>query len=223
MADREIGDPWEDPHSEAQRLIEENRKLAKDLLARRVEFNRVEELWQKVIAPSRTAEDCVTLGESLHRQNCEFWIKLALLNLRQFHKARGIEKPRLSALLRIAVLRLLLASCRQDRAEIETELQKTHDAFSHGAAVEAVDDAKGFLSVWSTGEVVPATPHMTRQQLVAAVEDIPGMSGPSISRAIRKGRISIEEPIDEMVRFHHRDSKIQRTILDACADFLKSQ
>jgi hypothetical protein len=218
-----MDDPWAHPHSAAKKLQSERHRLAGRLIARRVETLRVEHLWSSVIAPSRTIDDCVALGAELHKARCEKWIDFALLDLICFGRANEISSPGLEVLTRVAVLNLLRACCSKKPAKIGSELSKTKEVFSGQAVVDAIDTAKGFLCDFLTGVRVPSTPYMSRQQLIAALKGIKGMSEPSISRAINKTKaILVEEQIGENARFRHVDRETHLKILWACVDFLKS-
>jgi hypothetical protein len=218
-----MDDPWEDPHSAAKLLQAERQRLSGELTAKRVESRRIEDLWRNVIADTRTVDDCLALGVELHKTNCEKWIDWLLLDLKCYGKACGIDKPGLEVLLRVAVLKLLLAACSTNRADIESEMSKTREHFSGAALVDAIDTAKVAISDFVSGARVPATPHLSRQELIAALKGIKGMSEPSISRAINKTKtIVVEEQIGEKARFRHVDRTIHIKILWACVDFLKS-
>jgi len=160
----------------------------------------------------------MALGAELSKRRYDFWIELMLLTVRREHEARKLDRPSHRAVRERAVGQLILAACRgEEIGELLTRMRSHVYDTTFSAAIEAM---RVTISTWIGTKQYPATPHMTRQELVTACKKIHGMSAPSISRAIQKGRITTGDQIDEFVRFSHADPEIQLQILSACLKFL---
>ena len=214
-------DPWDDPIEEIKLVREAQLRRREESTARRVEYDRLEQLWEQAGTLSAAPQTFLALGEQLHKRGYEFWIELTLLIVRRAHDVRKLDRPNERAAHQRAVGQFLLAACRgEDIADLLAKMRlHLHDS-SFNDLVEGVHAS---VSMWIGTKNYPATPHMTRQELVAACKSIPGMSNPSIGRAMHSGKITTEDPIGEFSRFSHADPETQMKILSACMEFLSPE
>jgi hypothetical protein len=214
-------DPWDDPIEEIRRVREDDERRRAESAARSQEYARFQFLLERAGLLTASLEEFAALGEQLRNRGYEFWIEFSLLVVRREHEVRKLARPGRDAARQRAVGQFILAACRGE--ELGERLARLRSHVHEGTISDLIEAMHSTISTWMGTKNYPPTPHMTRQELVAACKNIRGMSNPSIGRAIEKGRITTREPIGEFVRFEHKDAKIHRDILSACMTFLSTE
>jgi hypothetical protein len=222
MADQEIGDPWSDPLSELERMQQEVEESELAHVDRESASINYDALWKDVQADSRTDFAVLSLGAELSRRGYDSWIPLWLLILRRDHEARRRTSVSDEGLRLITVLNLLRAACQGDRDSVRTDLNRAHSVAVPFVWSSTFTEARNWITLWGNSRQYPATPLMTRQELIAATAGgiVPGLSKANLSRDISKNRrIIIYEQVRGMARFQHVDAERQLAILKATVQF----
>jgi hypothetical protein len=214
-------DPWDDPIEEIRRVREDEDRRRAESAARSEEYGKFQSLWERAGLLLASPEEFAVLGEQLRQRGYDFWIEFSLLVVRREHEVRKLDRPTHRAIRQRAIGQFILAACRGE--ELVERLVRLKSHIHESTFSETMEAMHSTISFWIGTKNYPRTPHMTRQELVAACKNIRGMSNPSIGRAIEKGRITVGEEIGGFVRFGHTDPEIQRRILSACMTFLSTE
>lgn len=215
-----MGDHWRDPLSELERMqqeVEEHELARVDRESASIQY---ENLWKGVQEQTRTDDAALSLGWELHRRGDDFWIRLWLLILKRGYEVSGRHRASDELLRLEAVLKLLLSACQDDRDSVRTTINRMHSVAVPFVWDSTFTEAKIWIALWGNGHESPYTPHMTRQELIAATAEISGMSEPSVCRKLKNRVILIDEPKQHMARFKHSDPAVHLEILRASLQFL---
>ncbi len=212
--------PWLERHRAAVQAGEGMQQKARDA------FVQLSFLWDKVIGDTRSIDDFLALGRELHRIRFEFWLDLySWITVRNEAGKSGPPSP--LALRKICIAKLLRASCADDCQAATTELAAVRKEFGGDHSLR--DPLRAIaheVRTWSTDSSEwPETPHITRNELIAAAQDygLKGYSKGSVSKKINKKVLTAVKERKELVRFRHRDQRQHLGILRAVVRFLGKQ
>jgi hypothetical protein len=210
-----MGDPWTDPLAELERIDQEIHDHYVETQTQELAFAQYDALWKRVISDSRTGSDMSLLGSELRRRGHTFWLDVWLWIMRREHEASRRQKVRQDDMLRAQAISLLIASTEHDGQPMESILNQTYEVVRPFALENPLREAGHYLRLWGDAKDYPHTPHMTRQELVRATRGMRKLSPSSICRAIQKGRMTIDEPKGDMVRFRHLKPHLHLEMLRA--------
>lgn len=216
-----MGDHWRDPLSELEHMQQEVAEREVSRVDRESAQMQYDELWNEVQKQTRTERSLLSLGHELHSRGYDFWITLWVLILKRDHEAR--RRPRVpdEVLRLMTVLNLLWAACQDDRNSVQAILNRAHAVVVPFVWDSTFVEAKTWITLWGSTHEYPATPLMTRQELIAANSGIvPGLSKANLSRDISKNRrITIYDQVRNMAQFQHVNPERQLAILKATVQF----
>jgi hypothetical protein len=172
----------------------------------------------------------LALGAHIKAQSHGFWIDLVEFNTKRLRRAHGTDPsiPDLALICAVGVVRSALLG---DRLSVECQLKEMRAEFIDMRFRNAFGAIKGNFISWQLERELPATPHMTTEELATALtlDELDGFSRASVFRILREddGRLRTEEPHDDgpchWVRFRHIQPVAHIKILHAVREFFRRE
>ena len=207
-------DVWNNPIESAIKIQGRIEERAEQEAAEAKRHKQYRELWGECLSGSDRIRSLLTLTSHIKSQHHEFWIDLVEFNLKRLHKARGTS-PSLrdyAVVSAVGVIRSALANDVREANKLASIMRST---FQEGGFFSAFSSVRAQFEIWELDREFPATPHMTTEELVAALRGTPGFSRATIFRMRDDGRILAEEPHEHLTQFRHIRPSDHLTILRA--------
>jgi hypothetical protein len=217
-----VDDEYEDPIEAARKIQERIKDSAAKEAAAAERYTQYRELWGVSLSGTDPIESLFGLAAHIKAHRHDFWIDLIEFELRRLRKASGtsLNLHDLAVVSAVGVLRAALA---RDRKLADSRAAAMIDTFQEGGFFSAFGTVRTKFERWELDREFPATPHMTTEELVAAMRGVKGFSRPTIFRMRADLRLVTDEPYDHLTRFRHVHPASHLSILHAVRNlFLKS-